>query len=42
MITDRKRKIQAYQVGTRKRTSEVREAIENLESNLNALIKNKT
>lgn len=42
MVADRKRKIQAYQVGTRKRTSEVREAIENLESNLKALIKNKT
>jgi argininosuccinate lyase len=42
MITDRKRKIQAYQVGTRKRTSEVREAIENLGNNLKALMKNKT
>jgi len=42
MITDRKRKIQAYQVGTRKRTTEIREAIENLENNLKALMKNKT
>lgn len=42
MIADRKRKIQAYQVGTRKRTTEIREAIENLENNLKALMKNKT
>jgi argininosuccinate lyase len=41
MITDRKRKIQAYEVGTRKRTNEVREAIAGLENTVNALIKNK-
>jgi len=41
MITDRKRKIQAYVVGTTKRTNEVRTAIEGLESKLKALIKTK-
>ncbi len=41
MIVDRKRKIQAYETGTRKRTNEVREAIGSLESTVNALIKNK-
>jgi argininosuccinate lyase len=42
MIVDRKRKIQAYEIGTRKRTNEVREAIGILENTVNALIKNKT
>ncbi|HJW20743.1 MAG TPA: argininosuccinate lyase, partial [Candidatus Nitrosotalea sp.] len=42
MIVDRKRKIQAYEIGTRKRTNEVREAIGSLESTVNSLIKNKT
>lgn len=41
MIADRKRKIQAYVVGTTKRTNEVRTAIEGLESKLKVLIKNK-
>jgi argininosuccinate lyase len=41
MIADRKRKIQAYEVGTRKRTNEVRIAIEGLESKLKVLTKNK-
>ncbi|MDE1724309.1 MAG: argininosuccinate lyase [Thaumarchaeota archaeon] len=41
MISERRRKIQAYATGTRKRTNEVSEAIENLENNLKALIKNK-
>ncbi|MGI0061949.1 MAG: argininosuccinate lyase [Nitrosotalea sp.] len=42
MIVDRKRKIQAYEIGTRKRTNEVREAIGSLENAVNTLIKNKT
>jgi argininosuccinate lyase len=41
MIADRKRKIQAYVVGTTKRTNEVRTAIQGLESKLKVLIKNK-
>ena len=41
MIADRKRKIQAYVVGTTKRTNEVRTAIEVLESKLKVLTKNK-
>ncbi len=41
MIADRKRKIQAYVVGTTKRTNEVRTAIDGLESKLKVLIKNK-
>ena len=41
MIADRKRKIQAYVVGTTKRTNEVRTAIKGLESKLQVLIKNK-
>ncbi len=42
MIADRKRKIQAYLVGTTKRTREVRSAIEGLENDIKSLIKNKT
>jgi argininosuccinate lyase len=41
MIANRKKKIQAYVVGTTKRTNEVRTAIEGLESKLKVLIKNK-
>ncbi|MGB9124550.1 MAG: argininosuccinate lyase [Nitrosotalea sp.] len=41
MIADRKRKIQAYVVGTTKRTNEVRTAIQDLENKLKVLIKNK-
>jgi argininosuccinate lyase len=41
MITDRKRKVQAYMVGTTKRTNEIREAFEHLESKIKALTKNK-
>jgi argininosuccinate lyase len=39
MIVDRKRKVQAYIVGTTKRTNEVRSAIESLETKLKILIK---
>ncbi|OLC36620.1 MAG: argininosuccinate lyase, partial [Thaumarchaeota archaeon 13_1_40CM_4_38_7] len=39
MIADRKRKIQAYIVGTAKRTNEVRSAIEGLEKHVKSLIK---
>ena len=41
MIADRKKKIQAYVVGTTKRTNEVRTAIQGLENKLKVLIKNK-
>jgi len=41
MILDRKKKVQAYVVGTSKRTNEVRAAIEGLENNVKVLIKNK-
>ena len=41
MIAERKRKIQAYSMGTSKRTREVRTAIEDLESRCKVLIKNK-
>jgi argininosuccinate lyase len=41
MIANRKKKIQAYSVGVRKRTNEVRTAFEGLKSKLNVLIKNK-
>jgi len=42
MITDRKRKIQAYAIGTSKRTNEVRTAIDTLENKLKVVIKNNT
>lgn len=41
MITDRKRKVQAYMVGTTKRTNEIRDALENLENKVTTLTKNK-
>ncbi len=41
MIADRKRKVQAYMVGTNKRTNEVRQAIDSLEAKVKSLIKNK-
>src|SRR5574337_843653 len=40
MIENRKRKVQAYMTGTNKRTSEVRQAFEELDNNVNSLIKN--
>lgn len=40
MIADRKRKIQAYVIGTTKRTNEVRIAIEDLENKLKTSMKN--
>ena len=40
MIADRKKKIQAYVIGTTKRTNEVRTAIQELENKLRVLIKN--
>ncbi len=42
MITDRKRKVQAYMVGTTKRTSEIREAFELLDRKVKALTKSKS
>lgn len=42
MIADRKRKVQAYITGTNKRTNEVREAIDVLNSKVLSLIKNKS
>ena len=39
MIADRKRKVQAYTVGTKKRTNEVRVALEGLNSKVKALMK---
>jgi argininosuccinate lyase len=42
MIIDRKRKIQAYAIGTSKRTNEVRTAIDGLENKLKEMIQNKT
>jgi argininosuccinate lyase len=41
MISDRKRKVQAYMIGTTKRTKEVRESIENLEGKVKVFTKNK-
>jgi argininosuccinate lyase len=41
MILDRKKKVQAYVIGTSKRTNEVRTAIESLENNVKTIIKNK-
>jgi len=41
MIVDRKRKIQAYVVGTTKRTNDIREALANLYNKVLALIKSK-
>jgi argininosuccinate lyase len=41
LISDRKRKVQAYIVGTTKRTNEIREAFENLERKVKAFTKNK-
>ncbi len=40
MIENRKRKVQAYMVGTNKRTKEVREALETLNNSVMQLIKN--
>jgi argininosuccinate lyase len=39
MILDRKKKIQAYRVGTTKRTNEVKTAFENLAKKVKTLIK---
>ncbi|MGI0072380.1 MAG: argininosuccinate lyase [Nitrosotalea sp.] len=41
MIKDRARKVQAYMVGTTKRTNEIREAFEHLDKKIKALTKNK-
>jgi argininosuccinate lyase len=41
MIKDRTRKVQAYMVGTIKRTNEIREAFEHLDKKIKALTKNK-
>lgn len=42
MISDRKKKVQAYMVGTTKRANEIREAFENLERKVKAFTKNRT
>lgn len=39
MIIDRKRKVQAYVVGTTKRTNELRKSIDHLENTVNSLIR---
>ena len=41
MIKDRTRKVQAYMVGTTKRTNEIREAFDRLDTKIKTLTKNK-